>query len=84
MQAFANASTSTETGTYIDGNHSRTNPHLVCRLVLRLRPRLFNELQAMTAQDILELLGYLVSAWSVGFAGGYTLTKFKHAMNQMV
>lgn len=38
----------------------------------------------MTTQDILELLGYLVAAWSAGFTGGYCITKFKHAMNQMV
>jgi len=38
----------------------------------------------MSIADIAELLGYLLSAWSVGFSGGYVLTKFKHAMNQVV
>lgn len=35
----------------------------------------------MTVGDIGELVGYLVSAWSVGFAGGYILTKYREAMN---
>lgn len=38
----------------------------------------------MNTPDIVELLGYLVAAWSAGFTGGYALTKFKHAMNQIV
>lgn len=38
----------------------------------------------MTTQDIVEILGYLVTAWTTGFTGGYVLTKFKHAMNQIV
>ena len=38
----------------------------------------------MTAPDLLELCGYLVAAWSIGFCGGYLLTKFKHGINQIV
>lgn len=38
----------------------------------------------MTTQDIAVLLGWLVSAWALGFSGGYVITKFKHAINQTV
>jgi len=34
----------------------------------------------MTALDIATLLGYLVSAWSLGFAGGYVITQFRRAV----
>lgn len=29
--------------------------------------------------DYLELIGYLVAAWSLGFTGGYLMTVFKRA-----
>jgi len=35
----------------------------------------------MTGEDIAMLLGQLVAAWSLGFAGGYLLTKFREAVN---
>jgi len=38
----------------------------------------------MTTQDIVELSGWLIAAWSLGFTGGYLLTKFKHAVNMTV
>lgn len=38
----------------------------------------------MTALDIAEFTGLLVSAWTIGFAAGFTLTKFKDALNQTV
>jgi len=37
----------------------------------------------MSAVDAGLLLGSLVSAWVIGFAAGYSLTKFKEAMNQV-
>lgn len=38
----------------------------------------------MSAIDIAQFLGFLVSAWTLGFAAGFTLTKFKDAVNQTV
>lgn len=38
----------------------------------------------MTAPDIALLVGQLVAAWALGFCGGYLITKFKHAFNQIV
>ncbi len=38
----------------------------------------------MSAIDITQFLGFLVSAWALGFAAGFTLTKFKDALNQTV
>ena len=38
----------------------------------------------MTTIEIAELVGYLAAAWSIGFSGGYTMTKFKHAVNSVV
>lgn len=38
----------------------------------------------MTSADILLYVGQLVAAWSLGFCGGYLLTKFRHAVNQVV
>lgn len=35
----------------------------------------------MSAGDIAELLGYLVSAWVIGFLGGYVFTLFKRAFD---
>ena len=37
----------------------------------------------MNLTDIAELLGYLVSAWSLGLAGGYILTQYRQAMNHV-
>jgi hypothetical protein len=37
----------------------------------------------MTAADILLLAGQLVSAWSIGFTGGFLLTKFREAMSHV-
>lgn len=37
----------------------------------------------MSASDIATMLGYLVAAWCVGFAGGYTITKYRDALNQV-
>jgi len=56
---------------------------LAIRLVLRGLRRLSRGVPAMTATDAALLLGQLVAAWSTGFAAGYTLTKFKEAMNQI-
>lgn len=38
----------------------------------------------MNSTDLLELCGLLTSAWAVGFAGGYVLTRFKEGLNQIV
>lgn len=38
----------------------------------------------MTATDIALYLGYFVSAWSLGFTGGYLLTTFRDALKQAV
>jgi len=51
---------------------------------LRLRNRLFDRVQTMTIQDMTELAGWLVASWTLGFTGGYLMTKFKHAINQAV
>lgn len=37
----------------------------------------------MTIQDISTLVGLLVSAWVLGFCGGYTITKYRDAMSQI-
>lgn len=37
----------------------------------------------MNSADLASLLGYLVAAWCVGFAGGYTITKYRDAVNQV-
>lgn len=38
----------------------------------------------MIAADIVLFLAQLVAAWSLGFTGGYVLTKFRDAMNLTV
>lgn len=38
----------------------------------------------MTAQDIALYVWQLVAVWSLGFCGGYAMTKFLHAVNQAV
>ena len=38
----------------------------------------------MNATDIALYVGYLVSAWSIGFSAGYLLTKFRDAINHAV
>ena len=38
----------------------------------------------MSAGDIGLLVGQLVSAWAIGFVGGYTITQFVRAMNSVV
>lgn len=38
----------------------------------------------MTAVDIALYIGFLVSAWSLGFTGGYLITKFRDAFNFVV
>lgn len=40
-------------------------------------------IQAMSGADLALLVGYLVSAWALGFTGGYTITKFIHAVSQV-
>ena len=52
--------------------------------LLRVRHWLLHWIQTMTAQDIALYVGQLVAAWSLGFTGGYLLTKFRHAVNQVV
>jgi len=37
----------------------------------------------MSNADISALLAYLVAAWCAGFAGGYTITKYRDAMTQV-
>lgn len=37
----------------------------------------------MSAGDLVLFLGFLVSAWSLGFAGGYTMTKFREAFRTL-
>jgi len=37
----------------------------------------------MTIADIAQLIGMLISAWALGFAGGHAITVFKQAMNQV-
>lgn len=37
----------------------------------------------MNSTDLAQLLGYLVSAWCIGFAMGYTVTKYRDAMTQV-
>ena len=34
----------------------------------------------MSATDIALLFGYMASAWSLGFCGGFLLTRFKDAL----
>lgn len=38
----------------------------------------------MTSGDIALFAGQLVSAWCIGFAAGYVLTKFRDAMNSTI
>ena len=38
----------------------------------------------MSSGDIALFLGQLVSAWSLGWTGGYLLTKFRDAMNATI
>jgi len=40
-------------------------------------------LSPMTATDIGLLVAQLVSCWSLGFAAGFTLTRFREALNQI-
>lgn len=35
----------------------------------------------MTSADLVLFCGYLVSAWSAGFCGGFIITRFKEAMS---
>lgn len=35
----------------------------------------------MNNADLISLLGSLLSAWALGFAAGYTITKTKDAIN---
>jgi len=37
----------------------------------------------MTTEDIFFLCAKLVSVWSLGFTGGFLLTKFREAMNHV-
>lgn len=37
----------------------------------------------MTTADIALLVGQLVSCWCAGFAAGFTITRFREAMNQV-
>lgn len=38
----------------------------------------------MSTADIGLYLGKLLAAWSLGFTGGYLLTKFSDALNKIV
>lgn len=38
----------------------------------------------MTPGDMATLAGHLVSLWAVGFGVGYTITRFREAVNQTV
>ncbi len=38
----------------------------------------------MSATDMALFVGQLISAWSVGFGGGYIFTKFRDAMNSTI
>lgn len=38
----------------------------------------------MTSADIIELLAKLFAVWTLGFASGFFLTRFKEAVNQAV
>lgn len=37
----------------------------------------------MNPPDIVSFLGYLVSAWCLGFTAGFLMTRFKDAMSQI-
>ena len=34
----------------------------------------------MTGSELIEFFGWLVSAWSIGFGGGWLLATFKQAL----
>ena len=38
----------------------------------------------MTTSDIALLAGQLLSCWCLGFGAGFTLTRFREAINQSV
>jgi len=38
----------------------------------------------MNTTQIVEILGMLTAAWTVGFSAGYVLTRFKDAINMIV
>lgn len=38
----------------------------------------------MTSSDLALYCAQMVSAWVIGFAGGYILTRFREAINQTV
>lgn len=38
----------------------------------------------MSNADMVQIVGYMVSAWCVGFSGGYILTRFREALNMTV
>lgn len=38
----------------------------------------------MTSSDIILFIAQLVTAWSLGFAGGWTITIFQRAMNHTI
>lgn len=37
----------------------------------------------MSSTDIALLIGQLISAWAVGFTGGFLITKFRDAMSHV-
>lgn len=37
----------------------------------------------MSAADVGWFVGYVVSAWCVGFCGGFLITRFKDAISQL-
>lgn len=76
--------TFTRFGSRVNGEYSPAISGLGGGVVFRLREWLFDGITVMTVQDIAELLGALVAAWSSGWAGGYVIAKFKHAVNQTV
>lgn len=37
----------------------------------------------MTAADVFLFVGYVVSAWVIGFCGGFLLTRFRDALSTL-
>jgi len=37
----------------------------------------------MSTADIVLLVGQLVGAWAIGFAGGFVITKFRDAVSKI-
>ncbi len=37
----------------------------------------------MSTGDMVSVVGYVVSAWCLGFCGGFVITRFKDAVSQL-